>query len=992
MKIKFGLFNRISSISTKDFSLWNILPSVFAGASISYKYYVHAGITLESFAERTIGIAVLNGIDAVQRTGIYLKLIVLFSFVMITVLLCMILLEKIFITGTGDIQFDQEKETVYIISLSGLVVLLLGIIKRNDLYFDLVTLHFYMLAVIFFIACAKMTLLKKIKIGSGMLPGYNLLLFSMILPLSMLFLYWVVINGSFNFKWIHYIYLSLCLILFWLMYFIIHGKLRNRYPGFESIDNALLVSVIPLALIPVSIPLSNELQFTLSNVFTVTARNLSLIIIVLLALSGIVMLFIYLKNKRFNDCFSARVDTVSENFLFPLIIISVLLYFHHSHFLTHGMFDMHHDGEDLMPIQQLFTFGSIPFVDIIPTHGLSTLAGQLLFSLVNGYRMIEPWLWNWIFYIANACLMYFILKRMAPPLWAFLMVLFSPVISIFEKTFVTERSLRIVEIYYQYSFFVIPAFSMIWLFKNIKISRFVIHWMICAFFIMWRLEFGLAALLSSIIVISLHVVNHRGDRSFQPVSVIMQCAGSFLAVFGVLLLSYFAVIAVSGESVTQVMRLNYSFLRFPAPNVAYATLIKEYNGIAVWQYLFLPMVSIFYIVYFIIKYLVCREKPGSNHLLLVYIAIFSLVISVKMTQRHCLLEMYHPFLFMFLAAAIPFYIDKTSRNISILIFTSVMLLHALFYQNYHLEIKRDYWFSFHDWKPKESRLNINKSQFNAFTNFINDNLESDQTFFDFSNSSMLYVASGRRHIPYILPNIRQTSESIQNPTVYKLENALQNGLLKFIVFKQGTLWDNVDGVPNEIRSYRIAEFIYKNFKPLGYVGKYQIWIDKSSDMKSPQQESDNDIRLKTAARYSFRKIVEIHQNFNLMDLPYIWGTYDPMKSVFRNAVQCDFKVNDRILLPGERLVITVNKDIDKSRGNYLHIKARSKQNGMLKIRYGKEFANSIELNIKESGPAFFNYMVRISSQWAWSNNPVDKFEITSVQEVLLNEIQIMKGD
>jgi hypothetical protein len=34
----------------------------------------------------------------------------------------------------------------------------------------------------------------------------------------------------------------------------------------------------------------------------------------------------------------------------------------------------------------------------------------------------------------------------------------------------------------------------------------------------------------------------------------------------------------------------------------------------------------------------------------------------------------------------------------------------------------------------------------------------------------------------------------------------------------------VDGVPNEVRSYRVAEFIYRNYRPLGRVYLYELWI------------------------------------------------------------------------------------------------------------------------------------------------------------------------
>ncbi|CAG7647668.1 hypothetical protein PAESOLCIP111_05426 [Paenibacillus solanacearum] len=54
-------------------------------------------------------------------------------------------------------------------------------------------------------------------------------------------------------------------------------------------------------------------------------------------------------------------------------------------------------------------------------------------------------------------------------------------------------------------------------------------------------------------------------------------------------------------------------------------------------------------------------------------------------------------------------------------------------------------------------------------------------------------------------------------------------------------------MPNEIRSYRIAEFIYKNYRPFGNINNYQIWISNDSQyrfMLDNEKENQKKIQYK----------------------------------------------------------------------------------------------------------------------------------------------------
>jgi hypothetical protein len=98
-----------------------------------------------------------------------------------------------------------------------------------------------------------------------------------------------------------------------------------------------------------------------------------------------------------------------------------------------------------------------------------------------------------------------------------------------------------------------------------------------------------------------------------------------------------------------------------------------------------------------------------------------------------------------------------------------------------------------------------------------------QTFYDFTNSGLLYPLSGRELPLRMVEEVYQTSTQVQQHALANLEQYRRQGRLPLVIFKQDTFWDAVDGVNNEVRSALMVEYVYQHYQPCWRQGRYQLW-------------------------------------------------------------------------------------------------------------------------------------------------------------------------
>jgi len=815
-------------------------------------------LQLTNFKDRAIGIAVISGVDTQLRTQLYVEFI-----------LGAILLFSIFFVlfdyvskrylNTVSFSLSFEKQMIFYASLFAIASTFLYVTSRQTVFLNnSLLLYFIIILLSLFILIKVVAHYRQWKSVEGVF-SQEIITLSIIIPFITYVAGLILFDKSFSF--INDVYHYSILFILWSLFLGGYYLLNRACKGLKEHDllvsNLIILSFIPALLIPISIPLSNELQFTLSGTVHIEPRLLSSIIAVFLLLSSL-GLFVYLSKRERIEVRAAR---VIGDVYFPIIIATATLFRYYQHSLVIGAYDMFHQGEQLISNQQLFSFGSLPYIGIYPTHGLSEMYYQVLYSLVNGYRPVEPLLWSWITPVVGAVIVYFILKNIIDPAFSLMAILLVPI-----SDLVGGYSP------YYYAMCMLTALCFIWAMKRMTLLQSSLLWLTIIFLLFWRLDFGVAAMAGIIFIFSIIQIKNAFNGSYNWTQV-QNFILSFLFVAFFSFAVFALLVVLNKESISQIIFQNIQFAVYQNPVASYINIISSYSNLVVLQYCLLPCISIAYLIYFLFKFLTKKEKPSANQIILVFLAIFSLIMSIRSVQRHSLVEGYNSYLFVFLLICMPFYF-KLKKNLSRFLFLGLLLAYLLAMPSYTIMLNNQNanFFDFHDWQNKEKRVYDSKSQYQDIVSFIDVSLNKNQTFFDFTNSPLLYVMANKKHIPYIIPNLYQTSELIQNTTLEKLKYYHNNNDLPIVIFKQGSWWDLVDSVPNEIRSYRIAEFIYQNYKPMGFINQYQIWVEKNSNLT--EIYSQNEVIKPIKFKMQEMRLYDIYRT-SADKLEFQCGSYDP---------------------------------------------------------------------------------------------------------------------
>ena len=114
-------------------------------------------------------------------------------------------------------------------------------------------------------------------------------------------------------------------------------------------------------------------------------------------------------------------------------------------------------------------------------------------------------------------------------------------------------------------------------------------------------------------------------------------------------------------------------------------------------------------------------------------------------------------------------------------------------------------------------------------NFFDENLRDDETYFDFTNQSLFFAATGRKNPIYI----NQCPAMINGVKgqLQALNRLKNNPKVKFVVMPNAPYirYTQIDGILNCDRYYLLTEWICENYQPYKQVGDFYVWQQKTSD-------------------------------------------------------------------------------------------------------------------------------------------------------------------
>ena len=265
---------------------------------------------------------------------------------------------------------------------------------------------------------------------------------------------------------------------------------------------------------------------------------------------------------------------------------------------------------------------------------------------------------------------------------------------------------------------------------------------------------------------------------------------------------------------------------------------------------------------------------------------------------------------------------------------------------------------------------------------MNNVLKSNETYLDFSNHTFLYSLLKRRCPVYVSqsPGLLSGEES-QNYFVNEIEANIDEIPLALLPYEHKMLSTGVDGIMNNIRYYKVSEFIYQNYRPMFRNEHYAFWIknDKYDDIKTRIKEMEDIKEIDALYNKEYRI-------YNLIDLAYLWGDED------KNNASTNKPLRQIELQKGNKHTFNLLKSDEKVKGNYILLKIDAPYDDKARLYIGTEEKNRLStfnFNVKTG---IHTYLLRVSADSLWYLLDINNIELDLNKNHTLLKMSILEGD
>lgn len=292
---------------------------------------------------------------------------------------------------------------------------------------------------------------------------------------------------------------------------------------------------------------------------------------------------------------------------------------------------------------------------------------------------------------------------------------------------------------------------------------------------------------------------------------------------------------------------------------------------------------------------------------------------------------------------------------------------------------------------------------NSFKNVFDNLMTEDQTFLDFANITSMYLMTGRTRPCYVGQSPSLLTD-LYSQECFLEEISEYDCPLAVLGTTETSYLQQMAGIPHNIRYYKIAEYIYNNYRPLLTFGEFAIWcekdlydeyfekatlcgfaesgytlVDYGYDFTTWYTDENGNIQFTFAPYHSY----------NLEDVPYIWANYD------------DYNASDNAVLT-KLPALEVNKYVFEGSqkyvseaGNYLSFSMANITEDDIPVNVVFYDSNNegaktqYQLNVK---PGENNYLIRISGDYFWDVFNIDTILFGNNESVTVQNVKILEGD
>jgi hypothetical protein len=651
---------------------------------------------------------------------------------------------------------------------------------------------------------------------------------------------WMVIVGMFLLPLVYGLALARCL----------------RRPGKATraqVLRAFALGAAPLFAFPTSCPVANEVQHALAQRHALEPRSVAL---------GLLFLLVSLGAFFFWRAWTGKLRWAPRQLLaryvYPTIIFGEALLSVYKQALPAKHVDPLHDGEQITAVHQLLSHGKWPFIDIWPAHGLFDYVGAL-YSLVNGFHPLEITAWNGLLVALSATAVYAVLANIGTPLFAFTVAALLPIEAVLPLP--------------KYSFFYAePGLLAVGLLACLVLAqpstrRYALLSLATFLCFFWTPTSGVAAIVAVLFLLVLGLVTTKERRpAWRGLAVFV---GTGAAVFAV----YVIVLGVRGQPVLETLRLIRAYMQADPLIGGRAVAIERFDAAAFVQYLILPGIGLVYLAR-LARHAIDRRPLTHVDRLLGFLTLVSFVLFARTLTRHGIIERYQPFYFVLLALCAwmpqrgtapftPLYSGPVPdgrrsqlgerfwqrANARAWFCLGLGLYLVWLPQPSHKHLMFDA-FSFHTWQANEKRYLGSAPEYPALAPFLSATLGPRDTFLELLNMPVLYGLLDRE-MPgqFFLVTMFYASDTVQNSYLRRLEAFGGSERVPVVLLPGPKGEGNIDQIENTLRSYRIAEHVYREYVPFGVMDSFDVWVSRARWDEAARKSSPRPLSFRDPSSY-----------------------------------------------------------------------------------------------------------------------------------------------
>lgn len=686
-------------------------------------------------------------------------------------------------------------------------------------------------------------------------------------------------------------------------------------------------------------------------------------------------------------------------------------------------------------ISDFLNFGKIPIVEHYGGHMLSTVLEGYLYGWINNdaYGAIYT-----PYYALTVPLIvvgfYLLLKQILDEEYAFWICLLIPFYDYWE--------------YYGLGVYAILGF--VWYIKKPSLKKSFLVWWICIACALYRLDVGLSFGGAVFVGIVFYCIMHK--------KAIKQWSFSFLLSAFICILTWGVLCLKAGVSPVE-RAVEFLLISLSNENWAYDGLGEAGLGLFSWSYIVVPFIILLCMVYIVFSKSF-REKIGNGkYYILLTIGAAYLFNFSRGLVRHNLVEMATNVIiwcgYIFIAMFLSCFLKKKEVFLYalavLMIVNNSLLSTAGFSKEGILEKSVDKlgetaigWpvgsgdGAGETWQTlKENQNKVNRIMPNAdlqqkierLNKILNLVLNEDDTYLDFINESFLYSALERECPVYVSQSPGQLSgEFTQEKFMEQIESKREQVPLALMptIWMRG-LEIEIDGIANNTRYYKVAEYIYQNYRPLCRVDNIAIWCSKERYQEFYNLISGNieqynaEENMEDAYEfidwgYDGYRYIENEKGENVMTyaeylhsypqelLPYLWANSDKKEAKSGELLgELKEKEKNVFVFSGSETI----ENSEKKNGNYLKFACRyngedkegwesdEDEQCTVTLKLGKyengEFEEKyqVKFTVKEGN---YEYLIRVSSDYYWYSENINAVKIVSKKQLNNKEMCIIAGD